>query len=307
MRRGSTNQFPSHKHPRVWFITAATSPIGLAVTRQLIDHGDSVIAGVQPHGTEIDDGRDEEYQAFLDDLRRRNDALLGSIEELGQTHRTRSAVLDQFEANYFGPVNIIKNVLPHFRSRKAGHIVLFTAITGMVGTPGIGTYCASQWAIEGYCDSLAYEIAPFNIKTSIVQSNIEVAVLTNKITSVPSMREYTPEENPAPFGKAGIAALIDKVDNAIGGRDPDTASVSAQLRDPRVVSLYPPLRGHFTDNLIAETVHAILAVGGHDNPPARHIVGFEGILSVKDKLKAVSEELEEFVDVSNAVDYPSIA
>ena len=177
----------------------------------------------------------------------------------------------------------------------------------MVGTPDIGTYCASQWAIEGYCDSIAYEIAPFNIKTSIVQSNIEVAVLTNKITCVPSMREYTAEENPMPFGKAGISALIDRVDEAIGGRDPETPSIGEQLNEQKVVSLYPPLRGHFTDNLIAETVHAILAIGGHDNPPARHIVGFEGIMSVKDKLKAVSEELEEFVDVSTAVDYPTPA
>lgn len=54
--------------------------------------------------------------------------------------------------------------------------------------------------------------------------------------------------------------------------------------------------------LVAETVNAITAIGGHDNPPARHIVGFEGIASVKEKLKTVSEELEDFVEVSCAVD-----
>ena len=55
-------------------------------------------------------------------------------------------------------------------------------------------------------------------------------------------------------------------------------------------------------SLVAETVHAITAIGGHENPPARHIVGFEGITSVKEKLKTVSEELEDFVEVSCAVD-----
>ena len=54
--------------------------------------------------------------------------------------------------------------------------------------------------------------------------------------------------------------------------------------------------------LPAETVHALVAVGGHENPPGRHIVGFEAVASVKEKLKTVSEELEDFVEVSAAVD-----
>jgi hypothetical protein len=54
--------------------------------------------------------------------------------------------------------------------------------------------------------------------------------------------------------------------------------------------------------LTAETIHAITAIGGHDNPPARHIVGVEGVASVKEKLKTVSEELEDFIECSRAVD-----
>ncbi len=55
--------------------------------------------------------------------------------------------------------------------------------------------------------------------------------------------------------------------------------------------------------LLAETLHALMAIGGHENPPARHIVGFEGVASVKEKLKTVTEELEDFVEVSGAVDF----
>ena len=55
-------------------------------------------------------------------------------------------------------------------------------------------------------------------------------------------------------------------------------------------------------SLLAEVIHAITAIGGHENPPARHIVGFEAVASVKEKLKTVSEELEDFVEVSNGVD-----
>jgi hypothetical protein len=49
-------------------------------------------------------------------------------------------------------------------------------------------------------------------------------------------------------------------------------------------------------------VHALTAIGGHENPPARHIVGCEGAVAVKEKLKTVTEELEDFVEASLAVD-----
>lgn len=74
------------------------------------------------------------------------------------------------------------------------------------------------------------------------------------------------------------------------------------LSSPTIVSLYPPLSPENFEILLAETVYAITAIGGHDNPPARHIVGAEAIASVKEKLKTVSEELEEFIESSCAVD-----
>jgi hypothetical protein len=56
--------------------------------------------------------------------------------------------------------------------------------------------------------------------------------------------------------------------------------------------------------LTAEIVHSLASIGGRENPPGRLIVGFEGILSVKEKLKTVSEELEDFIEVSEWVDMP---
>jgi hypothetical protein len=74
------------------------------------------------------------------------------------------------------------------------------------------------------------------------------------------------------------------------------------LSSDTVTSLYAPLPIAVKSNLIAETVHALTAIGGHDNPPARHIVGTEGVTAVKEKLKTTSEELEDFIEVSGAVD-----
>lgn len=57
-----------------------------------------------------------------------------------------------------------------------------------------------------------------------------------------------------------------------------------------------------TESLLAETLFAVIAIAGHLNPPTRHIVGYEAVASVKEKLKTVSEELEDFVEVSCAAD-----
>ena len=74
MSGGTSFQFPPHKQPRTWFITAATSPIGLAVTKQLIEHGDSVVAGLQSNDFDGDEAQHEEFEAFVDEMWRRNEA-----------------------------------------------------------------------------------------------------------------------------------------------------------------------------------------------------------------------------------------
>jgi hypothetical protein len=157
---------------------------------------------------------------------------------------------------------------------------------------------------------------------SIVQANMEVNVLTNKMTSVPPMREYLQAENPAPIARDIFSNLLDKLDrvnnplpypeeksptDSISTTSPDATTVHEPtmgdlLSSDTITSLYAPLPSVVKSSLIAETVHALTAIGGHDNPPARHIVGLEGVTAVKEKLKTTSEELEDFIEVSHAVD-----
>lgn len=360
--RPRSPHFPPHNAPRVWFITIGTSPIAIALAKQVLDHGDYVVAGVLPIEFEKREGQSEDFRGFLEEVKRSerwrerlrvvgldgrivnqcqaaiaeaveafgridvllgstSEAVIGAVEELAQSSRTISLVQDTFETNFFSNVNIIKAVLPVMRQRKNGHIIMLTGISGHLGTPGLSMYCSSQWAIEGYCDSLAYEIAPFNVKMSIVQANMEVNVLTNRMTAVPPLPEYSQAENPAPLARDIFSGLLDKLDqvnnppsysedksptDSNSATSPDTTmyqpSTGDLLSSDTVTSLYAPLPSAFKSALIAETVHALTAIGGHDNPPARHIVGFEGVTAVKDKLKTTSEELEDFIEVSNAVD-----
>ncbi|EXJ83701.1 hypothetical protein A1O1_07325 [Capronia coronata CBS 617.96] len=352
-----TPQFPTHNAPRVWLITSGDSPVGISVSRQVLDHGDYVVSGIIQSEFESDSPRGQQFKRFLSEVVRENgwkdrmkivpldvrivgqcqaavaeavhafkkidilfccssEAVVGTVEELAANQRTLTLVRDQFEKNFFGPMNIIKAAIPEMRSKMNGHIIVLTGIHGHLGTPGLSMYCSSGWALEGFCDSIAYEIAPFNIKLTIVQSSVEIGILTNKLTSVPPMKEYSREfGHTAPIFRGILDGLLNRLPGIRAQYPPppdqDIRSPSSEaerqsgpylLSCNEVVSLYPPLSDAHTEKLLAETVHALTAIGGHENPPARHIVGVEGVASVKEKLKTVSEELEEFADTSASAD-----
>ncbi len=69
----------------------------------------------------------------------------------------------QFAANVFGPVAMIKAVLPGMRERRRGHIVNVTSMGGFITMPGISFYCGSKFALEGISESLGKELASFGI------------------------------------------------------------------------------------------------------------------------------------------------
>ncbi|KAJ5147880.1 hypothetical protein N7526_001232 [Penicillium atrosanguineum] len=242
--------------------------------------------------------------------------LVGTVEELSASQQTLNLVRDQFEVNYFGPLNIIKAALPHMRRESTGHIMIISGITAHIGTPGLGMYCAAGWALEGFCDSLAYEIAPFNIKLTIIQCSIEIGILTNLVTSVPPIfPAYSPANNHAPLFRGILNHLVPRLPDAASEgvstanhpKDQNENSRVSSIENgpfsvPEIVSMHPPLSSAHLEVLVSETVYAITSIGGHENPLSRHIVGQEGVASVKEKLKTVSEELEDFIQASFAVD-----
>lgn len=139
-----------------------------------------------------------------------------------------------------------------------------------------------------------------------VQPNIEVNILTNQITAAAQLPQYTPEHNTAPLFREIIGGILDRLDSAapstVNGRSNKHSNFYSALPPDKIASVYPQLSEQTKDPLLAETIHALTAIGGHDNPPARHIVGHEAVSLVKEKSKTVSEELEDFVEVSCAVD-----
>ncbi|KAJ5242118.1 uncharacterized protein N7469_000445 [Penicillium citrinum] len=351
----SRGQFPSHNGPRVWLLTAGDSPIGISVARQVLAHGDYALLGLAHSVLERDERRRNGFDAFLAEVEEQgwkqrmktvpldirmmgecqavvaeavaafgridillcctSQTLIGTVEELSASQQTLNLVRDQFEINYFGPLNIIKAALPHMRREYTGHIMIISGITAHIGTPGLGMYCAAGWALEGFCDSLAYEIAPFNIKLTIFQCSIEIGILTNLVTSVPPIfPAYSPSNNHAPLFRGILNHLVPRLPDAqsegVTPTTPNRTEENSRVNSiengpfsrPEIVSMHPPLSTAHLEVLVEETVYAITSIGGHENPPSRHIVGQEGVASVKEKLKTVSEELEDFIQASFAVD-----
>ncbi|KAG6223652.1 hypothetical protein E4U48_003059 [Claviceps purpurea] len=241
----------------------------------------------------------------------RSEAVVGTVEELSTNPHTQSLVRQQFEAMFFSQVNFIKATLPVLRRQHTGHIMVLTSTCGHIGTPGLSMFSAATWGLEGYCDSLAYEVAPFNIRVTIVQPAIEMQSLTSRLTFAPQIPAYVDAYPTAPSVRDILTTVLNS--------DPDTAIPAAPDRDATpstpedisldpepvqgpIVSRYPKLPTHVLDTLVSETVHALTAIGGHENPPSRHIVGAEAAMAVKEKLKTVTEEMEDFVDASLGVD-----
>ena len=143
---------------------------------------------------------------------------------------------------------------------------------------------------------------------TIVQPNLEINVLTNRIAAAPLLPQYSPQQNPAPLSRSIIGGLLSRLSTSSSDLATHTSAASSNnlASTTEITPLTPNLPPQMQASLVAETVNAITAIGGHENPPARHIVGFEGIASVKEKLKTVSEELEDFVEVSCAVDIDGV-
>ncbi|KAF7196922.1 Oxidoreductase claN [Pseudocercospora fuligena] len=107
-------------------------------------------------------------------------ALRGVLEDLSM-HQLR----DQMEANLFGALACTKGALPHFRERKAGTIVNISSTSGISGNAGYTAYAASKFAMEGWSESLAAEMACFGVRVLVVEpggfrTNFQAAVTASE-------------------------------------------------------------------------------------------------------------------------------
>ncbi len=91
-------------------------------------------------------------------------ALIGAFEACEMAD-----IRGQFETNVFGLMEVTRAILPHFRLRQQGVIVNVASVGGRVAFPIYSPYHATKWAIDGFSESLQYELRQFNIRVKIIE------------------------------------------------------------------------------------------------------------------------------------------
>lgn len=82
---------------------------------------------------------------------------------------TPESVERQFATNVFGVMNVVREVLPHLRERRSGVLVTVASMGGRITFPLYSAYHGTKWAVEGFTESLGYELEPFGIRVKIVE------------------------------------------------------------------------------------------------------------------------------------------
>ena len=113
--------------------------------------------------------------------------ITGPIEEIPETE-----IKQNFDTNFFGPINVIKAVLPHMRNQNSGLIINVTSIAGYMGLPYRGIYSASKGALEIVTEAFRMEIKGFNIQMTNVAPG-------DFATNIAAGRYHAPVNNDSPY------------------------------------------------------------------------------------------------------------
>jgi len=186
---------------RVVLISGASAGIGRATADRLHDRGWTVV-GASRRGTASGGGGWSPMVMDVDD----DDSERSGMEKVLAEHGRLDAVVAcagwglagaaeqtpielakrQLETNFWGAVRVVQAALPVMRHQGGGRVVLVSSIGGIVALPFQAFYSASKFALEGYGEALAYEVAPFGIEVTLVEpGNVRTEFTEKRLDVVP--------------------------------------------------------------------------------------------------------------------------
>jgi len=284
---GSTNT--TSGAGKVWFITGASTGFGRLLAEEVLKAGGRVLATARKPEqiAELTQKYPETARAFALDVTQpeqiaavakeaiaafgRTDVLVnnagygiaGGIEEADEAE-----FLPVFETNVLGLIRVTRAFLPQFRKQRSGHIINLSSIAGLVGQAGWGYYNTSKFAVEGFSEALAAEMAPLGVKVTIIE--------------------------PGPFRTDFLgrsAALIKRVipdyEESVGKtREYYYGQPGKQKGDP------------------LKAIHAMMEVVEMQTPPLHLLLGALAYNRFKGKLEQWQQEMAKYESVTLGADFP---
>jgi len=177
----------------------------------------------------------------------------------------------QIETNLFGSVNVTRAVLPVMRGQRSGLIVQISSTAGITGQEFVSAYAASKFAVEGWIESLAPEIAPFGIRTMLVEPGFfRTELLTEESTNYPkpSINDYAEKTRQTVTAWKGM--------NGLQGGDP------------------------------ARLAKALIQLASQDDPPFRWPAGADAIGTLERKANDLLAQANAYRDLSSSLAFDEV-
>jgi NAD(P)-dependent dehydrogenase (short-subunit alcohol dehydrogenase family) len=268
---------------KIWFITGISSGLGATLAQEVMASGDFVIGTFRNQSqTEafIQQHQDKGFAYTLDITQtadsqkvvRKIVEKFGRIDVLvnnagyGFAGAVEEANLEEvrgvFEANVFGTLALTQAVLPVLRTQKSGHIVQMSSHGGIKAFPGFGIYNASKFALEGFSEALAAEVAPLGIKLTMVQ--------------------------PGPFRTNFAGNSFQEAQKTIEDYNPTAGVFRQKMKDVNGKQEGDPVKG----------AKAIIQIVNSENPPLRLPLGKTPMITIAAKLASVQQDLDNYREVA---------
>ncbi|HVQ22782.1 MAG TPA: SDR family NAD(P)-dependent oxidoreductase [Candidatus Saccharimonadia bacterium] len=279
---------------RVWFITGSGRGMGVDIAQAALAAGHAVVATGRDTETVADAVGDDDdllvAQLDITSLASAEAAVRAAVDRFGRIdvlvnnagnfyagffeELTPEQIERSLTTNLVGPMNVTRAVLPMMREQRSGNVVAITSTAGIMGQEFCSAYAASKFGVEGWMESLRFEVEPFGIRTTIVEPGFfRTELLTNESTayadlSIDDYAKRTAQTRPAW--------------EAMGGK---------QGGDP------------------AKFAKALVTVVDQEQPPLRWVAGADAVETVEQKAKDLLAQVDAYRDLSSslAVDKPVLA
>jgi NAD(P)-dependent dehydrogenase (short-subunit alcohol dehydrogenase family) len=173
----------------VWFITGAGRGLGIDIAQSALAAGHSVVAtGRNAAKVEAAIGAHDNLLTVALDITvtdAAEKAAAAAVERFGRIdvlvnnagnfyagyfeNTSPAQVHAQMETNFFGPLNVTRAILPVMRTQRSGQVITITSAAGLMGQEFVAAYAASKFALEGWMESLQFDLEPFGIRTMLVE------------------------------------------------------------------------------------------------------------------------------------------